>query len=121
MIINKLNNKVICPKFRALSEDKATNETEPTQHAKAGFLDKFETSIRNSADLNDTIKVPRTIFKGYLAFMASTTLVTLASFAKTKYPKSATVMNTISAGLALWGTYSFVRPYIIKTPQQTEA
>ncbi len=81
------------------------------------LLDKFETGMRNSADMNDTLQVPRTIFKGYLAFMVSTTMVTLASFINAKHQKIKNGINISSALLALYGTYSFVRPYIIKSDE----
>ena len=52
------------------------------------FLDRIHENTRNSADMTDTIVVPRTIFKGYLGIMAGTTLVTLAGITnKTKFPK----------------------------------
>jgi len=87
---------------------------------KNDVLKKFETGIKNSADLTDTIQVPRTIFKGYIAFMVSTTIVTLASFAKDKtkfVPKAA---NFSAALIALWGSYSFVRPYLLRNSGQTK-
>lgn len=79
------------------------------------ILDKFQTKIRNSADMTDTIVVPRTIFKGYLGIMTGTTLVTLAGLVnKTKHPK--VFKGTMAAGLlsSFYGTWAFVRPYIIK-------
>lgn len=79
---------------------------------KKKFLDGFETKIKNAADLNDTIQVPRTIFKGYLAFMVSTAIASLAAFIKNSPVKK--VMNVASILIATYGTYSFVRPYIIK-------
>lgn len=52
------------------------------------FLDKIHESTKNSADMTDSIVVPRTIFKGYLGIMGGTTLVTLGNLMdKTKYPK----------------------------------
>ena len=82
---------------------------------KETFLEKFHTSTKNSADMTDTILVPRTIFKGYLGIMTGTTLVTLGGLVnKTKHPKL--FKGTMAAGLltSLYGTYAFVRPFIIK-------
>lgn len=79
------------------------------------FLDKFQTNIKNSADMTDTLVVPRTIFKGYLGIMTGTTLVTLAGLVnKEKHQKM--FKGTMAAGLlaSLYGTWAFVRPYIIK-------
>ena len=79
------------------------------------FLDRIHENTRNSADMTDTIVVPRTIFKGYLGIMAGTTLVTLAGITnKTKFPKL--FKGTMAAGLlsSMYGTGAFVRPFIIK-------
>lgn len=81
---------------------------------KNGLIDRFETKMINSADLNDTVKVPRTIFKGYLAFFAGTALTTIAAIAKNKHKKIANTLNIASALILTYGTFSFVRPYIIK-------
>ena len=78
-------------------------------------LDKIHDYTRNSADLNDTIVVPRTIFKGYLGIMGGTTLVTLAGLLnKSKYPKL--FKTTMASGLlaSMYGTWAFVRPFILK-------
>lgn len=82
---------------------------------KGSFLDKIHENTKNSADLNDTIIVPRTIFKGYLGIMAGTTLITLGGLMnKTKHP--ALFKGTMASGLltSLYGTWAFVRPFIIK-------
>ena len=79
------------------------------------FLDRIHENTRNSADMTDTIVVPRTIFKGYLGIMAGTTLVTLAGITnKKKIPKL--FKGTMAAGLlsSMYGTWAFVRPFIIK-------
>lgn len=82
---------------------------------KNSILDKFNTNIKNSADMTDTLVVPRTIFKGYLGIMTGTTLVTLGGLInKSKHPKL--FKGTMATGLlaSLYGTWAFVRPYIIK-------
>lgn len=105
MKISALNS--YSPKF---TSHKASSDQEP----KENFLDKFKTDIINSADLNDTIQVPRTIFKGYLAFTAGTALTTVAAIAKNRLPKVSNGLNIASAALIIYGTYSFVRPYLIR-------
>ena len=82
---------------------------------KKDFLAQFHEKTKNSADMTDTIVVPRTIFKGYLGIMTGTTLVTAANLLnKAKWPKL--FKTTMAAGLlaSIYGTYAFVRPYIIK-------
>lgn len=81
---------------------------------KESLVEKFENNIKNSADLNDTVKVPRTIFKGYLAFTAGTALATVAAIAKGKTPRISNFLNIISSALIIFGTYSFVRPYLLR-------
>jgi len=101
--------------FTNKTENKNKKPRTQTHPKERSFLDKFETEIINSADLNDTIKVPRTIFKGYLSFMAGTALMTVAAIAKEKHPKFSNSLNISAAALVIYGTYSFVKPYIIKT------
>lgn len=111
--------------FKANTDNSPATDTlkplsDSNKDKKKEFLDKFETGVKNSSDLNDTIKVPRTIFKGYLAFMVSTTLVTLASFAKDKSKVLPKATNIASAMIALWGTYCFVRPYLLRQSGQAQ-
>ena len=84
-----------------------------SNNKKETFLEKFHTKTKNSADMTDTIVVPRTIFKGYLGIMVGTTLVTLGGLFN-KHPK--TNKTLMGAGLltSLYGTWAFVSPFIIK-------
>ena len=82
------------------------------------LLDNFQTKVRNSADLNDTIIVPRTIFKGYLGIMTGTTLLTLGSLL-TKHPKISKPLSITGVLTSLYGTWAFVRPYILKNNQNS--
>ncbi len=84
------------------------------------LLSNIDKYIKNSADMNDTINVPRTIFKGYLGVMAGTSLITLGSFVKN--PKNAFGIILKAAGtlISLYGTFAFVRPFLMKDKKQTE-
>ncbi len=77
------------------------------------FLKMFHDKAKNSADMTDSILVPRTIFKGYLGIMTGTTLLTLSSFTG-KHPKISKPLGIVGALTSLYGTWAFVRPYIIK-------
>jgi len=82
---------------------------------KKSILDNLHSYTKNYADMTDTVVVPRTIFKGYLGFMTGTTLVTIGSLInKTKNPKL--FKGTMIAGLltSLYGTWAFVRPFVLK-------
>ena len=92
------------------------NKTETDKQQKFNTkidLEKFYTKARNSADMTDAILVPRTIFKGYLGIMAGTTLLTLGTLLS-KHKKTSKTLSILGALTSLYGTYSFVRPYIIK-------
>ena len=85
------------------------------QRKKNGFLDNLHTHVKNSADMTDTIVVSRTIFKGYLGIMTGTTLITIGGLVdRVKHPKL--FKGTMLAGLlaSLYGTWAFVRPFILK-------
>lgn len=77
------------------------------------FTDRFQNHIKNSADMNDTVVVPRTIFKGYLAFMAGTTLTSIGLLFKNK-PNINKALNITGLLTCLYGTWAFVRPFVIK-------
>ena len=79
---------------------------------KKKFTDKFQDRLKNSADMSDCISVPRTIFKGYLGIMTGTTALTIGSFIKNPVAKK--VLSIGGLATSLYGTWSFVRPYILK-------
>lgn len=85
-----------------------------TSHKKQSWLEKFHTATKNSADMTDTIVVPRTIFKGYLGIMSGTTLATIGTLLAAKMQKTAKILSISGLLLSLYGTYAFVRPFIIK-------
>lgn len=86
---------------------------------KTDYLSLFQEKTRNSADMTDTIVVPRTIFKGYLGIMTGTTLVTLGSIAN-KHPKLGKTLTTAGLLTSLYGTWAFVRPFIIRDSKGVE-
>lgn len=98
-------------------EFKSSQQTIPQPNksinSKNSILDKFYTKTRNSADMTDTLIVPRTIFKGYLGIMTGTTLVTLGSIS-CKHPKISKPLTIAGLLTSLYGTWAFVRPYIIR-------
>lgn len=90
-----------------------TSAQNQQQEKKSDFLSKFHENTRNSADMTDTIIVPRTIFKGYLGIMTGTTFLTLGGILN-KHPKISKTLNITGLLTSLYGTYAFVRPFIIK-------
>lgn len=86
---------------------------------KKDYLSMFHDRAKNSADMTDTIIVPRTIFKGYLGIMTGTTLLTLGSLTN-KMPKISKPLSILGALISLYGTWAFVRPFIIKDTKGVE-
>ena len=82
------------------------------QNKPKSYLDNFSTKVKNSADLNDTITVPRTIFKGYLGVMSGMTLLTLGGLTS-KFPKISKPLTILGTLVSMYGTWAFVRPYIV--------
>lgn len=98
-----------------VSQITSFNRSFSSSERKNSILDKIHSYTKNSADMNDTIVVPRTIFKGYLGIMTGTTLITLAGLInKVKHPKL--FRGTMASGLlaSMYGTWAFVRPFILK-------
>jgi hypothetical protein len=89
------------------------NQSINFKSSNSGFLEKFHEKAKNSADMTDTILVPRTIFKGYLGIMGGTTLISLGALFG-KLPKLSKTLSLTGMLASLYGTYAFVRPYIIK-------
>lgn len=96
-------------RIRAISINFRQNEKK-----KSGLLEKFHQNTKNQADMTDTIVVPRTIFKGYLGIMTGTTLITLGSILSKKFAKASKALSVAGLGISFFGTYAFVRPYVIK-------
>ena len=86
--------------------------TQQIQPKEKHLTDNFQTKLKNSADMSDCITVPRTIFKGYLGIMVGTSLNAVASFMKPSIAKKALSITGIAT--SLYGTWAFVRPYILK-------
>lgn len=96
-----------------------TSSNNKTEKKKSDFLSKFHEKTRNAADMNDTVIVPRTIFKGYLGIMAGTSLMTIGSLLN-KHPKIGKPLNITGVLASLYGTWAFVRPFIIKDSNEIE-
>ncbi len=86
---------------------------------KSDFLAKFHEKTKNSADMTDTIVVPRTIFKGYLGIMGGTTLLTLGGILN-KHAKTSKTLSIAGLLTSLYGTWAFVRPFIVKDAKGVE-
>ena len=90
-----------------------TSKLQEKKPDKKDYLAMFYEKTKNAADMTDAILVPRTIFKGYLGIMAGTTMLTLGSLLS-KHPKVSKSLSVAGALTSLYGTWAFVRPFIIK-------
>ena len=64
------------------------------------------------------VTVPRTIFKGYLCFTAGTMVNTIASFIKND--KLSSPLKIIGCLASIYGTYNFVKPFLIREENLTK-
>lgn len=96
-----------------------SSTTQSSAAKKNDLLALFHEKTKNSADMTDTVVVPRTIFKGYLAFMAGTTLTSLGAILK-EHKNIAKTFNIAGLLTCLYGTYAFVRPFVIKDAKGVE-
>lgn len=94
-----------------------SNTTQNSQNKKTHLTDNFQSKLKNSADMSDCITVPRTIFKGYLGIMVGTSMNAVASFMKPSKMKNA--LSIAGIATSLYGTWAFVRPYILKNSVPT--
>lgn len=83
---------------------------------KPDFLDKLSENVVNKRDLNDMVTVPRSVFKGYLCFVLGTTVNSLANiiFKSPKTLKAAKAFNVLGSLISFYGTFNFVKPFLIK-------
>ncbi len=100
--------KITTNNFTSSSKPQETSDKNSTD-----VLKMFHDKAKNSADMTDSILVPRTIFKGYLGIMTGTTLLTLSSFTS-KFSKISKSLGILGALTSLYGTWAFVRPFIVK-------
>lgn len=85
---------------------------------KPDVLDFLSEKVVNKNDLNDMVTTPRAIFKGYLCFTAGTAVNTIASFIKKE--KIANPLKILGCIVSLYGTYNFVKPYLIRNDKLTK-
>lgn len=97
-----------------------TFKASSNEQGKNSFLDKIHEHTKNASDMTDTVVVPRTIFKGYLGIMAGTTMATLGSLASAKLPKIGKTLSVAGLLTSMYGTWAFVRPFILKDAKGVE-
>ncbi len=100
------------PQLKILSaEPKKKSEYKPD------ILDIFCEKVVNKRDIKDTVTMPRAIFKGYLCFTAGTAINAIAGMLKNVKVKN--VMGIIGSVIAIYGTFNFVKPFLIREKNLT--
>lgn len=91
---------------------------QPSQYPPSMF-DKIMEKVVNKRDLQDTVTVPRSIFKGYLGIMMGTTILTLGSFIP-KLPKTSNLLKIAGLVISAIGTFDFVKPFFIRKKEENK-
>lgn len=113
--ISSINN---APKQTVSNEPQKNVVASPKIEYKPDILDIFSEKVVNKRDLTDMVTVPRTIFKGYLCFTAGTAINAIASLTgSNKLSKGLGILGNI---ISIYGTYNFVKPFLIKEKELTK-
>lgn len=113
---NNTNNSKLYYPQQNIKEQK--NNSFQKINYKPDIIDILSSKVINPKDINDTVTVPRSIFKGYLSFTTGTLLSSIASMAENK--KLSKYLNIIGCLLSVYGTYNFVKPYLLKQKHLTK-
>lgn len=119
-IFDNMNNFNVSKSYQNLTvqqEKKQPVETK-TKPYKKDILDIFSTKVVNQNDIKDMVTVPRAIFKGYLCFTAGTAINAIAGLIKNK--KVANPLLVLGSLSAIYGTFNFVKPFLIRNEDLTK-
>ncbi len=90
----------------------------PKLDYKPDLLDIASEKIISNHDINDTVTMPRAIFKGYLCFTAGTAINAIAGMLKKgKLSKGLAIAGSL---ISILGTFNFVKPFLKKEKNLTE-
>ena len=119
--MNILNNFQDINKSVTAKCDKPNCQTyaKSDKQYKPDIMDIFSKKVVNQRDLNDMVTTPRAIFKGYLCFTAGKTVNGIAGFIKNE--KFANPLRILGSIIAIFGTFNFVKPYLIKNSDLTNS
>ena len=115
-LINGLQTSNITPVKKVES---TKTQPKPKVEYKPDILDIFSEKVVNKRDLTDMVTVPRTIFKGYLCFTAGTAINAISSLCgKGKLSKGLGIAGNL---ISIYGTFNFVKPFLIKEKDLTKS
>ena len=81
---------------------------------KREFIDVFTDAIKNPADVNDCVAVPRGIFKAYLMIMFGSGILTIAGALPGKWNGVKKAMTILGTGLNILSAVYFAKPFAVK-------
>lgn len=116
-IIKKENNMNLITNYQApVNATKPVVQQQepvkPKDEYKPDFLDKLSNHVVSRRDLTDNVTVPRSIFKGYLCFTAGSALSSISCMLK--QGKATKGLGVAGALLSIYGTYNFVKSFLVK-------
>lgn len=85
---------------------------------KPDVFEVFSKKVINKKDLIDMVTIPRNIFKGYLCFTAGTAFSAISGLIKKD--KISKVLLIFGNLMSIYGTFNFVKPYLIKNKELTK-
>ncbi len=94
-------------------EKVTTQKTNPIDR----IIDTISQKVVNQNDINDSVQVPRSIFKGYLFFFVGTSIGAINGLLKGANTLSKITKGALTAATAVItavGTFEFVKPYLVK-------
>ena len=112
------SNESCCIKCTG-GENKTSKEIQlRTTDYKPDIFEVLSKKVVNKKDLNDMVTIPRNIFKGYLCFTVGTAVNAIASLLKND--KARKVMTIVGSLASIYGTFNFVKPYLIRNNELTK-
>lgn len=83
---------------------------------KFDIVDFISKKAINPKDVNDTVTMPRAIFKGYLCFTAGTAINAIGGMLKNDKAKK--FLAIVGSLISILGTFNFVKPFLHKEELQ---
>lgn len=107
--MNVLANYQNQTKIPAKTENKPVQKT---PEYKPDVLDILSEKVVNRRDITDTVTIPRAIFKGYLCFTVGTAINAIAGMLN--QGRITKGMNIAGSLISIYGTYNFVKGFLVK-------
>ncbi len=114
-MVNQNSNQMTSPP--ASSPKEQTSQYPPSMFDKV--MDKVMGNVVNKRDIQDTVTVPRSIFKGYLGIMMGTTILTIGSFIP-KLPKTSNLLKIAGLVISAIGTFDFVKMFFARKKEENK-